>query len=248
MARPFAALDVDGSIFKSSLAELIVAEGIRAGLFDAAAFAKADEYRRRWQHDNNEGVYQAYLHHLVGAFVSQMAGVEVVAFEAMAHRAIREHGIRRFGFPRRLIEAVADTHHIIAISGSPDVLVRPLLEDLGVHAIYGSRFEVVDGRFTGRAEPVGDKAAIIERLIAEGVVERAGSIALGDTISDVGMLAIAEHPIMFNASRTLTNRGAAEHWPRVNEVKDQVTVLAYDQARDGYVEQSVAALMANVTT
>jgi len=248
MAKPFAALDVDGSIFKSSLAELIVAECIRAGLFDAEAFAKTGEYRRRWQHDNNEDVYQAYLHHLVEAFVAQMAGIEVVAFEAMAQRVIREHGVRRFGFPRRLIEAVAETHHIIAISGSPEILVRLLLEDLGVDAIYGSRFEVVDGRFTGRAEPVGDKAVIVEQLIADGVVQRAGSIALGDTISDAGMLALSDYPIMFNASRTLTNRGVQGHWSRVNEVKDQVNVLTYSENFGGYVEKSLADLMAGITS
>lgn len=236
MSKPFAAFDVDGTIFKSSLAEVVIEEGVRSGVFDEVAFAPARAYRKRWQTNNSEEVYQEYLNHLVGAFISQMAGVEVAAFDNIARRVLDRHSVRRFGFPRRLIQALGPSHHTLAISGSPEMLVRPFLDSLHLDEIHGAQFEVIDGRFTGVATPVGDKAAVIHGLTQAGVVHSAGSVALGDTISDESMLAIANYPVMFNASLTLTNAGKPMHWARVNEVKDQVTVMVFDPEYGNYVE------------
>lgn len=70
-AKPFAAYDVDGTTFKSSVAEKLVQSGITHGVFESEAFDEVRLNRRRWQEDNNEGTYQAYITRLVGGIVSQ---------------------------------------------------------------------------------------------------------------------------------------------------------------------------------
>ena len=230
MTKPFAAFDVDGTIFKSSLAEKVVDGCIAARIFPAEHFNKVFANKRRWQISNNEGVYQAYVQRLVGTFISQIAGVEVERFNDVVTAMIAEHTVRKFAFPRKLIDTVQGSHHIIAISGSPNIIVQPFLADLPVQATYGSMFDVEDGKFTGSAVSVGDKATILKGLVADNVVGQAGSIAMGDTISDVRMLGYADHAIMFNASRTLTSYGSEFGWLRINEVKDQITALEPDAA------------------
>ncbi len=236
MARPFAAFDVDGTIFKSSLAEKVVDRCISDGLFPAEPFNEVYANRRRWQVNNNEGVYQAFLHRLVGTFVGQIAGVEVERFKKVTDDMIAEHQVRKFAFPRRLIQSLRTSHHIIAISGSPDILVEPFLADLNTDKAYGSIFEHEDGRFTGVASSVGDKAVILKRLVNAGTVILPGSVAMGDTVSDIPMLEYATLPIMFNPTATLTNYGKEFGWPRVFEVKDQITALQYSLDTDKYVE------------
>jgi hypothetical protein len=44
--------------------------------------------RRRWQENNNEGTYQAYIKRLVGALVTQMAGVEVTRFDRVVQNIV----------------------------------------------------------------------------------------------------------------------------------------------------------------
>jgi len=236
--KPFAAFDVDGTIFKSSLAEKVVEGCIEAGVFSPEPFNKVAENRRRWQANNNEGVYQAFLHRLVSTFVEQIEGVEVERFNAVIANMLSVHAVRKFAFPRTLMRALQPTHHPVAISGSPDILVVPFVKDLGVETTFGAQFNVEDGRFTGEAQSVGDKATILRRLVTDGVVSREGSVAVGDTVSDTSMLEFADVPLMFNASRTLTGYGSEFGWPRVNEVKDQVTVLEWNEGTASYVESN----------
>ncbi len=243
MPKPFAAFDVDGTIFKSSLAEKIVEGGIEAGIFAAKAFATAHERRRQWQRNNNEGIYQSYLHHLVGAFVIQMAGVEVERFEEVASQVMQQHSVRKFAFSRRLLEALHDSHSPIAISGSPLMLLEPFLGDLHFESIYGSTFEIEDGKFTGKATSVGDKAEILRDLVIQEQVTQESSIAIGDTISDKSMLEYANVPIIFNGGRTLTNYGKPRGWTRVNEHKDQITVLQKDERLGIYTERELKELL-----
>ncbi len=238
MPKPFAAFDVDGTIFKSSLAEIVIDACIADGLFAARPFNKVFAYKRRWQLHNTEATYQKYLHYLVETLVTEMAGIDTKWFGKVTKAMIAQHAVRKFGFPRQLIDTVRTSHYLIAISGSPEVLVRPFLEELKLDAIYGSYYEAVDGRFTGTATPVENKAALLRRLVADKTVLREGSLAVGDTIGDAPMLAYADKAIMFNASLTLTNHGRKLKWARVNEVKDQITVLQYDHSFKHYVEQN----------
>lgn len=246
MPRPFAAFDVDGTIFKSSLLEKAIDACIAAHIFDTDAFNEAAANRRRWQINNNEGVYQAYLHHLVGAFVTQIAGVNVEQFNQVAEAMVAEHTVRKFIFPRRLMHALEDSHHIVAISGSPTMLVEPFLGDVPVQSTFGSTFDIEGDRFTGGAASVGDKAAILRHLVSQGTAEHAGSVAVGDTISDAAMLGYAATAIMFNPSRTLTNHGAPQGWLQIYEVKDRIVALKLDAATGRYVEHDAQAVIDGV--
>lgn len=238
MTKPFAAFDVDGTIFKSSLAEKVVEGCIEEGVFLSEPFEAVYANKRRWQIDNNEGLYQAYLHRLVGTFVEQIAGVEVERFDQVTEKMLQQQAVRKFGFPRMLMRRLQASHFLLAISGSPNILVEPFLRDLDVSTTFGSEFQVEDGRFTGEASSVGDKAVLLRGLVERGDALREGSVAMGDTISDVPMLDFADVPLMFNASRTLTGYGSEFGWPRINEVKDQFTVLGWDDVAGNYTERS----------
>lgn len=237
MPKPFAAFDVDGTIFKSSLAEKVIDGCIDEGVFKAEPFNAAFENKRLWQYGNSEEAYSAYLHHLIGTFITHLAGVEVARFNEVAADMIAHHTVRKFAFPRRLMDALRQSHHLMAISGSPNILVQPFLRDIDVQTTFGSTFVVEDGRFTGEAQTVGDKATLLRELVAKGEIAQLGSVAMGDTFSDISMLAYADTPIAFNASRTLTNYAKEFNWLRVNEVKDQVTALAWDAQNQKYTEQ-----------
>lgn len=79
--KPGAFFDIDGTVFKSSLLEKLVAEGLKQGVFLHEAFAKAYAVKEEWQRNNNEGTYVAYTDLLVGAYVASIAGVRVDKIE-----------------------------------------------------------------------------------------------------------------------------------------------------------------------
>jgi HAD superfamily phosphoserine phosphatase-like hydrolase len=248
MPKPFAAFDVDGTIFKSSLAEKIVEHGIAEDLFDAEPFNEVYESRQRWQEDNNEDIYQTYLKQLVGALVVQMAGVEVERFDAVTANMLRKHDTRKFRLPRIMIETLGNTHTTIVISGSPEVLVRPFVADLNVDKVFGSTYGIEDGRFTGVAESVGKKDDLLRELVHEGVVTRQGSVAMGDTVGDVPMLEYADHPVVFNASDTLTRYGEGRGWDKAFEVKDNITILRSSSLLGRYTERELKDFLDDLKT
>lgn len=237
--RSFLALDTDGTICKSSLLEAAIKASIEEGLFDARAFTETFRKKIAWQEENDEEKYVEYLNAMVGAFVVSMAGVEELAFSRIIDSVVRDQLKRRFAFPKRVIAELKPTHELIGISGSPLILVRPYLEDLGINHVFGSDYEVVNGIFTGRARSVGSKALILQTLVERGIVTQSSSVAIGDTISDESMFSYVSEqgrPIMFNPSLTLKEFGAPLNWDCVYEVKDNITPLVRTSKSSIYQE------------
>lgn len=225
--KPLAVFDVDGTLFKSSLLEKVVKHCFEVGLFNLADFAEVAKLRRKWQLHNTEQDYLRYIEKLIKEFVAHIEGVDVHVFDWVTKNMVADHGVRLFAFPRQLMESVRESHTLVIISGSPEIVVRPFVEQFSVDYVFGSTFEQMDGKYTGVGSSVGDKAAILQRLVDQGKGLQADSVAIGDTVSDISMLSFVETPIMFNASQTLTEYGKKLGWLRVNEVKDSITALQY---------------------
>ena len=89
------------------------------------------------------------------------------------------------------------------VSGGFLEVLRPLLDELGIHRAAANALEVVDGKLTGRlAGPVVDRAAKAEALRAfahELGVPMAQTVAVGDGANDIDMLSVAGLGIAFNA-------------------------------------------------
>jgi phosphoserine phosphatase len=89
------------------------------------------------------------------------------------------------------------------VSGGFLEVLRPLLDELGIHRAAANALEVVDGRLTGRlAGPVVDragKAEALRRFAEELDVPIAQTVAVGDGANDIDMLTAAGLGIAFNA-------------------------------------------------
>lgn len=215
--KPLAVFDTDGTIFKSACVEKVINEAITQQVFDREPFQRAHEYRRRWQRNNHEGLYQSYLHHLVGGFVASIAGVEVERFKQVIDQMVSEHEYRLFGYTKRLAEMLRPSHRRISISGSPEMVVKPFLRSLEFDQVIGSQFEVVDGYYTGNATGT-NKAEVLARFKHNSI-----DVGVGDTVGDVPVLAQARCPIAFNPSSALYQDAKQNRWFIVHEHKDFVT-------------------------
>lgn len=239
--KPIFASDVDGTIFKSSLTAKIVAACIQEDVFQRSQFKKAFMQERRWQQHNTEENYTKYLGALVEEFIVAIKGVRVGNFDKATAKMIRQHRVRRFGFTTDLRWLTQHSHAFVGISGSPTVVVEPFLANLFPDRIFGSHISVQDGVFID-AKNVGQKAGIINHLVAQGIVALQGSIAIGDTINDAPMLSLATVPIMFNPSKTLLRHGAPLGWHWVMETKDNITYLQPSTDPDDYRVRPVQLL------
>jgi len=104
---------------------------------------------------------------------------------------------------------------VVLVSGSGDVMVKPIGEALGITDIIASRMVVHEGRYTGEIDfyAYGENKAVAMREIAEREgYDLAGCYAYSDSITDAPMLAAVGHGYAVNPDRALRRLAAEEGW------------------------------------
>ena len=107
-------------------------------------------------------------------------------------------------------------HRVYLVSASPEEIVLPLAELLGVDGAISSRAEVDDdGRYTGRMAFYAygaDKAEAMRELAARTGIDLAASTAYSDSATDLPMLEAVGHPVAVNADRPLARVARERGW------------------------------------
>ncbi|MHB8464818.1 MAG: HAD-IB family hydrolase [Acidimicrobiales bacterium] len=100
---------------------------------------------------------------------------------------------------------------------TPEHLVRPLAERLGVDDVIATRYEVRDGRYTGRLDgpfvwSLGKLGAVRGWAQARGI-DLDECWAYSDSIYDVPLLSAVGHPCAVNPDPRLRLLALARRWP-----------------------------------
>jgi HAD superfamily hydrolase (TIGR01490 family) len=110
----------------------------------------------------------------------------------------------------------AKGHKTYLVSASPEEIVEPLAEYLGVDGAIASRAVVdLDGRYTGEMEfySYGPyKAEAMKELARREGIDLASSYAYTDSYTDVPMLEAVGHPVVVNAERVLARLARERGW------------------------------------
>ncbi len=118
------------------------------------------------------------------------------------------------------VELMAGHHlagqRVYLVSASPEEIVLPMAELLGVDGVICSRAEVDDdGRYTGRMAFLADgvhKAEAITELAETMGLDLAASTAYSDAATDVPMLEVVGRPVAVNADHHLAKVARERNW------------------------------------
>jgi HAD superfamily hydrolase (TIGR01490 family) len=107
-------------------------------------------------------------------------------------------------------------HRVYLVSASPEEIVLPLTDMLGVDGAICSRGEVDDeGRYTGRMAfyAYGPEKAVAMRELAERTgIDLAASSAYSDSATDLPMLEAVGRPVAVNPDRALAKVAKERGW------------------------------------
>jgi HAD superfamily hydrolase (TIGR01490 family) len=107
-------------------------------------------------------------------------------------------------------------HRVYLVSASPEEIVLPLADMLGVDGAICSRGEVdEEGRYTGAMAfyAYGDEKATAMRELADRVgIDLASSSAYSDSATDLPMLEAVGRPVAVNADRALAKVAKERGW------------------------------------
>jgi HAD superfamily hydrolase (TIGR01490 family) len=143
-----------------------------------------------WDKDEVEAVVREALQEVVDPYIYQEA-LDLIAL----HKALGRR--------------------VYIVSSSPEGVVRPLAESLGVDDVVATRAEVVDGKFTGKLEfyCYGDnKAEALRELEREEGIDLSASYAYSDSITDLPMLEAVGNPVAVNPDRELRKIAQQRGW------------------------------------
>lgn len=226
MTKSVAFFDIDGTVFRSSLLIELVSALIKAGAFPVTAGTEYETERRAWQ--SREGTYEAYIDALVHTFMGHIKGVHYGVLADVGRQVVAVHSKRVYRYTRDLIgELKGKGYEVIAISQSPKTIVDEFCMQYGFDKVYGRIYEIgAQDCFTGVVSEehlIQNKARIVERVFRRNeTLTRVGSVAVGDTESDIPLLESVERPLCFNPNALLYAEAKRRGWPVVVERKDVI--------------------------
>ena len=117
----------------------------------------------------------------------------------------------------------SDGHRIYLVSASPDEIVQPLAELLGVDGYIATVAEIDEaGCYTGQTSFYNygpNKAVAISELAERNGIDLAESFAYSDSATDQPMLEIVGHPVAVNPDRALAKVAKEREWEILNFTK-----------------------------
>lgn len=226
--RPFAAFDLDGTLIRWQLYHALADRLVHEGLIDKQAFQHIKDARMAWKNRTDAQAFKTYEHALVSLFDGAMQTLSVSDFDAAVSKVVEEYSAQTYTYTRNLIEELKSKNYLLfAISASQAQLVGRIAAAYGFDDFAGSEYEVIDGHFTGKKHVIKgtEKPVELEKLVTKYGATWEGSVAVGDSESDIPMLTRVEHPIAMNPTAELFAHAKANNWQVVVERKNMVYKL-----------------------
>lgn len=222
--RPFAAFDIDGTIFRWQLYHELFDAFVEDGLVSQKAAAAVLEAREAWRERRVD--YDSYEMTLVRVMKTTIVGVEVERFNRIADGILKAKGHHIYTYTLDLLKNLkAKGYAIIAISGSYQQLVDRFAALHDIDVAVGREHIIENGRLTAESSEIfGRKDEVLRDVVERHGLDWHGSYAVGDSGGDIKMLEVVDHPIAFNPDETLKATAMKHGWTIVVERKS----IAYE--------------------
>ena len=116
---------------------------------------------------------------------------------------------------------------VIIISASPEEIVRPIAEHIGVREVIATKVKTdAQGRYLPEVDVYAmgpGKAEAMEELARTADIDLEGSFAYSDSITDLPMLEAVGNPVVVNPEKELRTVAEERGWPML-EFQRPVTV------------------------
>jgi HAD superfamily phosphoserine phosphatase-like hydrolase len=226
MKKQFAVFDIDGTIARTSLLQLMVRELVARGKLDVGPGRQIEvmlhDYRQRIA-DDNFGEYMKKAVEIL--FKGLPKGLRIEDYNEITDAIVKTSLSNTYVYTRELVQTLRNNgFFLIAISGSEVKAVSSFAKALGFDAWVGEVSYLEEkGRLRGNIQALKQsKAQILTALIQKFDLETRGSTAVGDTSSDISVLEMVDSPIVFNPNQALFKHAREKGWMIVLERKDMV--------------------------
>lgn len=233
MSRQFAVFDIDGTIVRTSLMQLVVKELVNRGQLDGAVAGDIE----RLIHDGRQRIaddtFGGYMKQALEMIIQHSGGaLSVKNYQEAINSVALSLNSTTYVYTRQLINTLKKNNFfLIAISGSEQRAVQAIAKTLGFDTCAAGVYYIDDGtNLTGETQRFdGKKDDILKTIITKHELNPRGSMAVGDTSSDIPMFSMVAQPIAFNPNQALFKIARDNKWMVVLERKDMVYGMQQDE-------------------
>lgn len=225
--RPFAVFDIDGTVIRWQLYHGIVHELGKRGIIPSDSTSAVNNARMTWKKRANSDSFGQFEHEFVHTFQDSLAHIAVSDYLDVVDKVFEEHKDQVYTYTRDLIQDLKSKGYVLfTISGSQHEIIEKLGRYYGFDDYVGASFKAKNGFFTRPDREVfGRKGELLRELISKHNVTSQGSIAVGDSESDIAMFEMVETPLAFNPTAGLYTVAKQKGWDIVVERKNVVYQL-----------------------
>lgn len=226
--RPFAVFDIDGTLIRWQLYHAIVNELAKEGHLEAGAYERIQASRMQWKQRSHSESFKEYEHAVVRAYHDAITELSIDSYMTAVDKVFEGYKDQVYTYTRDLLKSLKKSGYLLfTISGSQQEIISKLADYYGFDAAIGNKYVQHDGKFTGDHQNiVKGKGSILDKLVDQYGATYSGSIAVGDSESDIQMMEHVESPIAFNPSKGLFETAKNKGWKVVVERKNVVYELA----------------------
>jgi HAD superfamily hydrolase (TIGR01490 family) len=230
--KRFAVFDIDGTVIRWQLYHAIVDELGAQGHLSPDALQEIHDARMTWKSRTHSQSFDAYEETLIEVYHRALTNLNVSDYTKAVDTVFETYKDQVYTYSRDLIRELKEQGYLLfIISGSQHEIIQKLGDYYGFDDVVGGQYLQKDGHFTGEMLGVyGRKDEVLRELINKYKLGREGSVAIGDSTSDIAMLEMVERPIAFNPTKSLLEHATRKGWEVVVERKNVVYEL---KARDG---------------
>lgn len=232
----FAAFDIDGTLFRSGLYREVVYELIRMKALPKRILMELSEQESAWQKRTHGNAFKEFEQAQADLLDAHLPKLKVKDFEAAAKSVIKNQKDNVYVYTRELSKKLKkDGYTLIAISGSQVELVEPFAKHYNFD-IWVAQHHLRDGEyFTGESiKTHKGKDNIIRKLLPVHNLTLEGSIGIGDSRGDIGMLSLTHNSIAFNPDDHLFEAAQENNWKIVVERKNMIYELERNGSKQCY--------------
>lgn len=227
MSRPFAVFDIDGTLIRWQLYHAIADNLVKLGFIAPVKFQTIKDARRVWKRRESGESFKKYELELVRLYEDILAEITVEQFEKTTEAVFDEYKDQVYTYTRDLLKQLKNAGYLLfAISGSQQQIISKIAKYYDFDDFVARDDKHKNNRFTGKSTtPIFNKDRVLRELINRNDAVSKGSIAIGDSKSDIPMLEMVKKPIAFNPERELFSYASQKGWQVVVERKNMVYQL-----------------------
>lgn len=236
--RKFAVFDIDGTLIRWQLYHATTDSLARLGHMDDELHKRIKDARMTWKNRRSGGSFADYEKEVIAIYEEVLNSLTKKQSDEAIESVFQEYKDQVYTYTRDLLAQLKKQDYLLfAISGSQTEIVAKIAKHYGFDDYVGTVYEHVSGRFTG-AKTIGSarKDETLKSLVKKHRAQFEGSIAVGDSKSDIVMLELVEKPIAFNPERELFRHAKNLGWKIVVERKNVVYELEGENGKYSLAE------------